>query len=94
MALIRVGPTLRRIAEHTYQRSAKAIANNESDGAECQMWWYRLAGFLQGAMAGPRTWLRLQEISKTLGDGSYDAELGGGTADSTGEGVDPSAFEK
>jgi hypothetical protein len=48
-------PTTCRIAHETYQRSSKAMANNEGEGAEFEMWWYRLAGLLQCGMAGPRT---------------------------------------
>jgi hypothetical protein len=94
MALIHVGSTVRRIAEQTHQRSVKAIAQNESDDSQCQMWWYRLVALLQSEPAGPMTWVRLQEISKKLVDGTYDTELEGGTAQATDEEVDPTCSQE
>jgi hypothetical protein len=39
------------------------------------VWWDRLAGLLQGGMAGPRTWKRLKEITeKMVGGKETEAE--------------------
>jgi hypothetical protein len=94
MASIRLDSTARRIAHETYQRSSKAIAQNESDDAQCLMWWYRLTGLLQIDRHGPITWVRLQELSKKLVDGTYDAELEGGAVQATGEEVDTTRCEE
>jgi hypothetical protein len=85
--------TTRRIARETWQRASDATANEESEGAEFDVWWDRLAGLLDGGLAGPRTWQRLKEASANLAGGTYDAEREGGSALATEEEVDPSPYE-
>lgn len=75
-----MNPTLRRVVQQTYQRSAKAIANNERDGAELEMWWSRLSGMVKGGVTEPMTWQRLKEITLQMASG--------GVA-STGEAIEP-----
>jgi hypothetical protein len=65
-----MSPTTRRIALETYQRSLDAIANKETEGAEFDVWWDRLAGVLQSGMAGPRTWKRLWGIAEKMVGGT------------------------
>jgi hypothetical protein len=61
-----MNPTLRRVVQQTYQRSVKAIANNESDGAELEIWWSRLSGMVKGGLTEPMTWKRLKEITQQM----------------------------
>jgi hypothetical protein len=64
-----MNPTLRRIVQQTYQRSVKAMANNESDGAELEIWWSRLSGMVRGGLTEPMTWQHLKEITQQLASG-------------------------
>jgi hypothetical protein len=64
-----MNPTLRRVVQQTYQRSVKAIANNESDGAELEIWWSRLSGMVKGGLTEPMTWKRLKEITQQMASG-------------------------
>ena len=82
--------TTRRTARETYYRASDAIQSAEIEGAEFDVCWDRLAGLLRGGMAGPRTWKRLQEIAKNISGGTDDVDLiGGGTAQTTNEELDP-----
>jgi hypothetical protein len=65
-----MNPTLRRIVQQTYQRSVKAMANNESDGAELEIWWSRLSGMVRGGLTEPMTWQHLKEITQQLASGA------------------------
>ena len=64
-----MNPTSRRIAAETWIRANDAISKGEMEGAEFDVWWDRLAGLLQGGMAGPRTWKRLKEITEKMAGG-------------------------
>jgi hypothetical protein len=64
-----MNPTLRRVVQQTYQRSVKAIANNERDGAELEIWWSRLSGMVKGGLSEPMTWQRLKEITQQMASG-------------------------
>jgi hypothetical protein len=64
-----MNPTLRRVVQQTYQRSVKAVANNERDGAELEIWWSRLSGMVQGGLTEPMTWRRLKEITEQMTSG-------------------------
>ena len=75
-----MNPTLRRVVQQTYQRSLKALAGNESDGAELEIWWSRLSGMVQGGLPEPMTWQRLKEITQQM-------VMGG--VGSTGEVIEP-----
>lgn len=83
--------TSRRIARETWQRASDALASGEAEGAEFDVWWDRLAGLLQGGMAGPRTWKRLKEVA---GNVSGEMDLEGGTAAASTEDIDPRAYEE
>lgn len=87
----------RRIARETWHRASDAISKAEKEDAEFDVWWDRLAGLLQGGMAGPRTWKRLQEISRNVSGGledTQDLEGGGGTATASNEEIDFGAYEE
>jgi hypothetical protein len=75
-----MNPTLRRVVQQTYERSVRAIANNESDGAELEIWWSRLSGMVKGGLTEPITWLHLKEITQQMAIGGIE---------STGEAVEP-----
>jgi hypothetical protein len=75
-----MNPTLRRVVQQTYQRSVKAIANNESDGAELEIWWSRLSGMVKGGLTEPMTWQRLNEITQQMASDGVR---------STGEAIEP-----
>jgi hypothetical protein len=75
-----MNPTLRRVVQQTYERSVKAIANNESDGAELEIWWSRLSGMVKGGLTEPITWQHLKEITQQMVIGGIE---------STGEAVGP-----
>jgi hypothetical protein len=75
-----MNPTLRRVVQQTYQRSVKAIANNESDGAELEIWWSRLSGMVKGGLTEPMTWQCLKEITQQMASGGVE---------STGEVIEP-----
>jgi hypothetical protein len=64
--------TLRRVVRQTYERSAKAIANNESDGAELEIWWSRLSGMVKGGLREPITWQHLKEITQQMAVGEIE----------------------
>jgi hypothetical protein len=64
--------TLRRVVQQTYQRSVKAIANNESDGAELEIWWSRLSGMVKGGLTEPITWQHLNEITQQMASGGVE----------------------
>jgi hypothetical protein len=64
-----MNPTLRRVVQQTYQRSVKAIANHERDGAELEIWWSRLSGMVKGGLSEPMTWQRLKEITQQMASG-------------------------
>jgi hypothetical protein len=72
--------TLRRVVQQTYERSVKAIANNESDGAELEIWWSRLSGMVKGGLTEPITWRHLKEITQQMAIGEIE---------SNGEAVEP-----
>jgi hypothetical protein len=84
-------PTTRRIAAETWQRASDAISNGETEGAEFDVWWDRLAGLLQGGMVGPRTWKRLKEVAGNVSGGM---DLEGGTAAASTEDIDPRTYEE
>jgi hypothetical protein len=75
-----MNPTLRRVVQQTYQRSVKAIANNDRDGAELEIWWSRLSGMVKGGLTEPMTWQRLKEITQQMASGAVT---------STGEAIEP-----
>jgi hypothetical protein len=56
-------PTLQRIVQQIHDRSVKATVNNESDGAELEIWWSRLAVMVKGGLTEPMTWQRLSTRS-------------------------------
>jgi hypothetical protein len=64
--------TLRRVVQQTYERSVKAIANNESDGAELEIWWSRLSGMVKGGLTEPITWRHLKEITQQMAIGEIE----------------------
>jgi hypothetical protein len=86
-----VNSASRRIAIETHQRCLDAISTGEMEGAEFDVWWDRLAGLLQGGMAGPRTWKRLKEVAGNV-LGGMDSESG--TAAASTEDIDPRAYEE
>jgi len=53
-----VNSTTRHIARETWKRADDAVSNSETEGAEFDVGWGRLAGLLQRGMTGPRTWKR------------------------------------
>jgi hypothetical protein len=57
-----MNPTLWRVVQQTYQRSVKAMATNERDGAELEIRWSPLSGMVKGGLTEPMTWQRLKEI--------------------------------
>ena len=61
--------TLRRVVQQTYERSVKAIANNEIEGAELEIWWSRLSGMVKGGLTEPITWKHLKEITQQMASG-------------------------
>jgi hypothetical protein len=60
-----VNSTSRRIALETHHRCLDAIANGETEGAEFDVWWDRLARLNQD-MAGPQTRKRVKEITEKM----------------------------
>jgi len=93
-SVISMNSTTRRIARETWIRASDAIPNGELEGAEFDVWWDRLAGLLNGGMAGPRTWKRLKEISANVSGVLGEEEFEGGTATASVEDVDPSPYEE
>jgi hypothetical protein len=85
-----VNSASRRIAAEIWMRANDAISNGETEGVEFDVWWDRLAGLLQGGMAGPRTWKRLKEVAGNVSGGM---DLEGGTAAAGTEDIDPRAYE-
>jgi hypothetical protein len=83
--------TTRRIAHETWRRANDTISNGETEGAEFDVWWDRLAGLLQGGMVGPRTWKRLKEVAGNV-SGGMDLEVG--TATASTEDIDLRAYEE
>jgi hypothetical protein len=76
-----MNPTLRRVVQQTYQRSAKAIANNESGMARnWKCGGVDLSGMVKGGVTEPMTWQRLKELTQQMASG--------GVA-STGEAIEP-----
>jgi hypothetical protein len=64
--------TLRRVVQQTYERSVKAVANNERDGAELEIWWSRLSGMVKGGLTEPITWQYLKEITQQMAIGEIE----------------------
>jgi hypothetical protein len=69
-------PTLRRIVQQIHERSVKATANNESDGAELEIWWSRLGVMVKGGLTEPMTWQRLKNITEQMASGEIEATEG------------------
>jgi hypothetical protein len=65
--------TLRRVAQQTYERCVKAIANNEGDSAELEIWWSRLSGMVKGGLPEPITWEHLKEITQQMAIGGNES---------------------